>query len=240
LQGKLRVGSDNTSEGTEDEEIDWDEIQVSLDTNKEIDPNIVTKKKSGGTKPRRSVRHANDSTKIQDKAEAAKKKLNEISGNISTFGVFTYVNPSNLENLVVPSNIKLGNSSEAAAAVIDTMQAKEMAKATLLAAKIRVENQAKQGLVESGCPKKTLIQNEERATRGDREEHSGHTDQELVDSSKVRKGNGAEQTEKEDPSEAEREETDSDIEGGDTDVEVIEKVKKRGRPRKRPPKNHQR
>jgi hypothetical protein len=209
---------------------------VALDTNKEIDPNTVTKKKSGDTKLRRSVRHLNDNNKIQDKAEAAKKKLNKIPGNLSTYAVFTSVKPSNLENLVVASNIKLGNFFEVAAAVIDTMQAKEIAKATLLAAKIRVANQAKQTSIESGLPKMTPTQNEEGATRGEREAQDGSIDQELVKALRVRKGDRAEQTRREGKLEAEHEETDSDIEGRGTDVEVIEKAEMRGRPRKRPPK----
>lgn len=71
---KVGSGSDNTSEGTDEEEIDWDEIQVTLDTNKEVDPQAFTKKKSWGAKLRRSARYTNDNCKIQDKAEAAKKE----------------------------------------------------------------------------------------------------------------------------------------------------------------------
>jgi hypothetical protein len=154
---KIGNDSDITSEGTEEEEIDWDGVQVALDANKEINPRAFTEKKSGDDILRRSARNSNDNNKIQDKAEAAKKKYNEIPGNLPSFVVLNSVRFSVLENLDATSNIKLRTSSDEIVVVIDTMQSKELAKATLLAAKLRVTEQAKQKEVESEVLKHTSI-----------------------------------------------------------------------------------
>lgn len=201
---KVGSGSDNTSEGTDEEEIDWDEIQVALDTNKEVDPQAFTKKKSWGAKLRRSARYTNDNCKIQDKAEAAKKKRNEIPGNLSSFSVLNSVSSSVLEKLAAASNIKLGTSSDEIAIVIDTMQAKELTKATLLAATLRVTEQEKRKEVESEAMKHTSMQTEVGAeleggknTQGQRAQDRDRSDQ----------ANHKRQ------SETENDNTESDIEG---------------------------
>jgi hypothetical protein len=154
---------DNSENTSEEEEIDWDGVQVALDANKEIDPKTFTRKKCGEANLRRSARIPNDNSKALDKAEAVKKKQNEILGTLSSFAVLNSVSPSALENLAAASNIILGASSEEIAVVIDTMQAKELAKATLLAAKVRVTEQAKQKELESGVTENTTVRREEGA-----------------------------------------------------------------------------
>jgi hypothetical protein len=164
IRNEKRVSEEKTGDSSEntleEEEIDWDGVQVALDANKEIDPMTFTRKKCGEANLHRSARIPNDNSKVLDKAEAVKKKHNEIPGTLSSFVVLNSVSPSALENLAVASNIILGASPEEIAVVIDTMQAKELAKATLLAAKVRVMEQAKQKM-ESGVIENTTVRSEE-------------------------------------------------------------------------------
>jgi hypothetical protein len=234
---KVGSGSNNTSEGTEGEEIDWDKIQVALDSNKEIDPEEVTKKKSGGEKLRRSIRHANDNCKIQDKAEAAKKKQNELPGNLSSFVVFNSVSTSTLENLATVSNIKLGSSSDEIATVLDSIQAKELAKATLLATKIRVAEQEKRGKVESEAINHTSTQAEMSVcSEGGKSDQRQSVAHELSEASKAHDTDRSNGKNYKRQKETENENIESELEEEDFDVEKLEEPGRRGRQRNRPPK----
>jgi hypothetical protein len=106
--------------------------------------------KNVGTELRRSTRNRADGTKIQEKAEAVKKKNNEISGTLSSFTVLNSVEPVSLENVALASNIVLGKRAVEISKTISTIQAKEIAKATLLEAKHRIL-QAKQREQEKVC-----------------------------------------------------------------------------------------
>lgn len=70
--------------------------------------------------------------------EVVQEKNNEISGKISPFTVFIFVDSSLLEKLASTSNINLGRSTKDIANSISTIQVNEIAKATLLAAKQRI------------------------------------------------------------------------------------------------------
>jgi hypothetical protein len=170
IQNEKRVSEEKTGDSSEntseEEEIDWDGVQVALDANKETDPKTFTRQKCGEANLRGSARIPNDNSKVLDKAKAVKKKHNEIPGTLSSFAVLNSVSPSALENLAATSSIRLGASSEGIAVVIDTMQAKELAKATLLAAKVRVSEQAKQKELKSGVIENTTVRSKEGASLG--------------------------------------------------------------------------
>jgi hypothetical protein len=234
---KVGSGSNNTSEGTEGELIDWDKIQVSLDSNQEIYPEAVTKKKSGGEKLRRSIRHANDNCKVQDKAEAAKKKQNELPGNLSSFAVLNSVSSSILENLATVSNIKLGSSSDEIATVLDIIQAKELAKATLLATKIRVAEQEKRGKVESEAINHTSTQAEMSVcSEGGKSDQRQSVAHELSEASKAQDTDRSNGKNYKRQKETENENIESELEEEEFDVEKMEETGRRGRQRNRPPK----
>jgi hypothetical protein len=105
-------------------------------------------KKSGTTVVRRSERNKSETRKIQDKAEAIKKKNNDISGKTSSFAILNSVDPSLLEKIATSSNINLGNAPEKIFATTSTIQAKELAKATLMVTKKRLAKHAKQKEIE--------------------------------------------------------------------------------------------
>lgn len=94
--------------------------------------------KSGGVELCRSARNKIESGKIQERVEVVQEKNNEISGKISPFAVFNFVDSSLLEKLASTSNINLGRSTKDIANSISTIQVNEIAKATLLAAKQRI------------------------------------------------------------------------------------------------------
>jgi hypothetical protein len=60
IQNEKRVSEEKTGDSSEstsqEEEIDWDGVQVALDSNKEIDPKTFTRKKCGEANLRRSAR----------------------------------------------------------------------------------------------------------------------------------------------------------------------------------------
>jgi hypothetical protein len=86
-EGKDTIATNSTDD---DEQIDWDQIQNELDTNETVDLTTV-KKKSESIPLRRSERTKYDNYKIQDKAEVAKKKMNEFSGKSLPFSVLNSV-----------------------------------------------------------------------------------------------------------------------------------------------------
>jgi hypothetical protein len=152
-------GKDNiaTMSTDDDEEIDWDKIQNALDADETVDLTTVKKKKSETIPLRRSERTKGDNYKIQDKAEMAKKKMNEISGKPLSCSVLNFVQPAELEKLASASNIKLGDTAEKVSASISTIQAKEIATAALMAAKKRVAEQKQDSVIEGGQLKEQNI-----------------------------------------------------------------------------------
>jgi hypothetical protein len=152
------VGKDTitTNSTDDDEEIDWDKIQNALDADETVDLTTVKKKKSESMPLRRSERTKCDNYKIQDKAEMAKKKMNEISVKPLLCSVLNSVQPAVLEKLASASNIKLGDTAEKISASISTIQAKELATAALMAAKKRVAEQKQDSAIE-GVSRKSKI-----------------------------------------------------------------------------------
>jgi hypothetical protein len=141
LEGKESKSSSATTD--DDDEIDWDHIQESLDNNLEVDVHLVKKNKET-IELRRSARHKGDMGSMLEKAEAAKKKSNELAGNLSYFAILNTVDNSHLEKLAKDSNIKLGDTSEKIASTISSLQANEIAKASILSARRKMAEQASQ------------------------------------------------------------------------------------------------
>jgi hypothetical protein len=163
----------NTDSTEDDEEIDWDKVQDALDTNEVVDLTKVKKKKSELTAVRRSERQKNDSCRIQDKAEAAKRKTNEFTGKTTPLTVLNSIDAGNLEKLASVSNIKLGATAKQVSVSLSTIQAKELAKATLNAAKKRVEEQKESSQLEATTSESELkgkevvdVENEEECLEG--------------------------------------------------------------------------
>jgi hypothetical protein len=63
--------------------------------------------------------------KIQEKAEASKKKYNEISSKSSYFSILNSVDPQILKSIALVSNINLGNDDSEVATSISMIQANE-------------------------------------------------------------------------------------------------------------------
>lgn len=100
---------------------------------------VVAKgKKSPVVAQRKSSRKSN-TDKIKNNVEAAKKKQNEIPGNISSFAVFNTISSSHLERVASTSNIDLEDSEQTVEENITVMQAQETARALVLAAKEKIE-----------------------------------------------------------------------------------------------------
>jgi hypothetical protein len=146
----------------DDEEIDWDKLNKSFGTNEGIALTAEALKKREAAELRRSARKKSGCGNIQDKVEAAKKKNNEISGTLSSFAIFNSVTQTMLENLASTSNINLGNSKDSISATISTIEANELAKAALVAAKQKLDEQQQEEKVEGDCN----VYNEERTNMG--------------------------------------------------------------------------
>jgi hypothetical protein len=81
--------TDNVQNSSEDTyEIDWDKVGSNLWSDEEEDT-IVREDKATKMEIRRSNRISGGTMKIQEKAEATKKKYNEISGKTSSFSILT-------------------------------------------------------------------------------------------------------------------------------------------------------
>jgi hypothetical protein len=74
---------------------------------------------------RRSARNMGGTMKIQEKAEASKKKYNEISSKSSYFSILNSVDPQILKSIALVSNINLGNDDSEVATSISMIQANE-------------------------------------------------------------------------------------------------------------------
>jgi hypothetical protein len=92
----------------------------------------------------------------------AKKKSNEISGTLSSFAIVNSVTHTMLENLASAGNINLGNSKDDISTTISTIQANELAKAALVAAKQKLDEQHHKEKIEGECN----ASNEEKANLG--------------------------------------------------------------------------
>jgi hypothetical protein len=105
----LLDGSDTTLNSSEDtDEIDWDKVDSNLLSDEEKDTTTVREEKVTRMETRRSSRNLGGAMKIQEKAEANKKKYNEISGKNSSFSILNLVDPQILESIAMASNINLG------------------------------------------------------------------------------------------------------------------------------------
>jgi hypothetical protein len=125
----------------DDDEIDWDQIQNSLDNNLEVD--ILSVKKARTQPPCVGVQGTRG-TKCtsRKKAEAAKKKSNKLTGTLPSLIVLNSIDNNHLIKLAKASNINLGDTAERIASSLSTLQANERAKATILAAKKKMAEQA--------------------------------------------------------------------------------------------------
>jgi hypothetical protein len=162
-------GEKVSSTPSTDEEIDWENVWSNL--GKADIPTISKERQSGVVAVRRSERNKQDTGKIQDKAEALKKKNNDIAGNTPVSAILNSVDPNLLEKIALSSNIKLGNAPGKVNASISTIQAKELAKITIMATKKRLEEQANQKELE-GDPGAGELANTER--HADSEEVPSH------------------------------------------------------------------
>jgi hypothetical protein len=103
--------------------------------------------------------------KIQDKAEASKKKHNEFTGKTSSyFSILNSVDPNVLESIAVVSNINLGENEARITANISSIRAIKRARTALIDAKKKVADQA-QGTV-MGDDRGNTDENEEGEAAG--------------------------------------------------------------------------
>jgi hypothetical protein len=79
---------------------------------------------------------------IQEKAKAAKKKSNELTGTPAALTVLNSIDNGHFLKFAKASNINLGDTVEKIVASLSTIQANERAQATILAAKKKMAEQA--------------------------------------------------------------------------------------------------
>jgi hypothetical protein len=151
VEGKEVGSMSATTE--DDEEIDWDQVQDRLDKNMEVDIMAVKKRKEA-TALRRSERNKGEKTNIQEKAEAAKKKSNELTGTSAALTVLNSIDNDHFLKLAKASNINMGDTVEKIAASLSTIQANERAQATIQAAKKKMAEQAVSKELESDITKR--------------------------------------------------------------------------------------
>jgi hypothetical protein len=138
------AGQNSSSKNGEDsDEIDWDKVGSNLWSDEEGEFTAVKERNTANGELRRSLRIQGDNIKIQEKAEAAKKKANEFAGNSSSFAILNSIDPHVLESVALATNISLGNNEIAVAATISTIQANENARAALHEAKKKIAEQDK-------------------------------------------------------------------------------------------------
>jgi hypothetical protein len=101
--------SASNKSGEDTDEIDWDKVGSNLwsDEEKEATPKKIEEKAE--MEVRRSARITDGALKIQERAEASKKKQNEISGKSSSFSILNSVDPQVLRSIASVSNINLGD-----------------------------------------------------------------------------------------------------------------------------------
>jgi hypothetical protein len=113
-EGVMESGAQHTSSsksGDDSDEIDWDNVGNTLWSNSEKELTPVRERNRSNTALRRSNRIGGNTEKIQDKAEASKKKHNEFTGkNSSSFSILNSVDPRVLESIATISNINLGEN----------------------------------------------------------------------------------------------------------------------------------
>jgi hypothetical protein len=106
------------------------------DEEKEATPKKIEEKAE--MEVRRSARITGGALKIQERAEASKKKLNEISGKSSSFSILNSVDPQVLRSIASVSNINLGDDDLGVANSISLIQASENARVALFTAKKKI------------------------------------------------------------------------------------------------------
>jgi hypothetical protein len=92
---------------------------------------------------RRSARNKGNNERVQNLAEAIKKKNNELPGTIPSPAL-----SSNFTSVATACNIMLGSSPDKIAATISSFHANDIAKAALCAAKRRVDNHSGTTVIE--------------------------------------------------------------------------------------------
>jgi hypothetical protein len=163
LDSETHTNAGQTSSGAKEDsdEIDWDKVGSNLWSDEEGDFTLVERKNAQRGVLRRSSRNLGNNMKIQEKAEASKKKNNEISGKTSSFTVFNTIDQHILESVALTSNIRLGDNEGAVAANISTIQANENARAALFEASKRIVAQSMKTNIESEHQQETFpVQNE--------------------------------------------------------------------------------
>jgi hypothetical protein len=139
--------SASNKSGEDTDEIDWDKVGSNLwsDEEKEATPKMIEGKAE--MEVRRSARFTGGALKIQERAEASKKRQNEISGKSSSFSILSSVDPQVLRSITLVSNINLGDDDLGVANSISLIQANENARVALFAAKKKiVEASQKKGM----------------------------------------------------------------------------------------------
>jgi hypothetical protein len=126
---------------------------------------MAVKKRKEATALRRSERNKGEKTHIQEKAEAAKKKSNELTGTPAALTVLNSIDNDHFLKLAKASNINMGDTVEKIAASLSPIQANERAQATILAAKKKMAEQAVSKELESDITKRNK---EGGTTEGDR------------------------------------------------------------------------
>jgi hypothetical protein len=170
LDAETHTAAGQTSSGAKEDsdEIDWDKVGSNLWSDEEGDFTLVEGKTAQKGALRRSCRNLGNNMKIQEKAEALKKKFNEISGIPSPFTVFNTIDQHILEFVALTSNIRLGDNEVPVAANISTIQANprkeftaNIATAALHEALKRIAAQSKKTNAESEHQQESFpVQNE--------------------------------------------------------------------------------
>jgi hypothetical protein len=141
-----KTSNDSSNKSGEDsDEMDWGSALDAISSYKDKEFEQDIEKLSSIEGVRRSTRSKSNSGKVQEMAEAIKKKKNDISGNTS----INSTPSSQLISVAATCNISLGNSPSKIASVISSFQANELARAALQAAKKRVANQTNADKIES-------------------------------------------------------------------------------------------
>jgi hypothetical protein len=144
---KISNNDSSNKSGEDSDEMDWESALDAFGSYKDKEFEQAIEKLTSIEGVRRSTRTKSNSGKVQDMAEAIKKKKNDISGNTPVNSAHS----SQLVSVAAACNISLGNSPSNIASVISSFQANELARAALQAAKKRVTNQTNADKIECRC-----------------------------------------------------------------------------------------
>jgi hypothetical protein len=141
--------SASNKSGEDTDEIYWDKVGSNLwsDEEKEATPKKVEGKAE--MEVRRSARITGGTLKIQERAEASKRKQNEISGKSSSFSILSSVDPQVLRSIALVSNINLGDDDLGVANSISLIQANENARVALFTTKKKIVEASQKKRMES-------------------------------------------------------------------------------------------